>query len=53
MICFKETWLNELTLDVHVTLDRFSLLGVDRRAKESGKRQQDKTADGETQGTLV
>lgn len=37
LVCVTETWLNELTLDSHVTLDGFTLMRADRGAKESGK----------------
>lgn len=38
LVCVTETWLNELTLDLHVTLDGFTLMRADRGAKESGKK---------------
>ncbi|KAF7644468.1 hypothetical protein LDENG_00221520 [Lucifuga dentata] len=38
MICYTETWLNELTPDSLVTLDGFHLVRANRSARETGKR---------------
>ena len=38
LVFLTETWLNDLTLDLHVTLDGFKLVRADRGAKESGKK---------------
>ena len=38
IMCFTETWLNELTPDSHVTLDCFQLVRADRSATVTGKR---------------
>lgn len=38
IMCFTESWLNELTPDSHVSLDGFQIVRADRKAKESGKK---------------
>ena len=37
LMCFTESWLNELSPDSHVTLVSFQLVRADRDPKESGK----------------